>query len=209
MKHLSEVPIIGIIRGAETGVVESAAAAAVKGGLRCLEITLNRPEACEQIAALRKKFGDTIEIGAGTVLDAPSAQKALDAGAEFIVTPALLPEVIAFCRGRKVPVFPGAMTPTEILSAHLMGATMVKVFPASVLGPAYVRSLRGPFPTIPLLPTGGVSAESAADYLAAGANALGVGGELFVKQWMAKAEWDRIEAKAREYVNAVMSWKKK
>ena len=203
MKYLDQTPIIGIIRGAETGEVEGAVAVALKGGLKTLEITLNRPEACGQIAQVKSRFGDEIELGAGTVLDAESAEKAIAAGAEFIVTPALLPEVIEYCKSHKVPVFPGAMTPTEILAAHRAGAEMVKVFPAGSLGPGYIKSLKGPFPEIRLMPTGGVTVESVPEYFQAGADAIGVGGELFKKEWMAQGDWAAIEDAASAYVKAI------
>ena len=203
MKFLNQLPIIGIIRGAETAAAEAAVDAAVAGGFRSLEITLNRPEVFDQIAAIKKRYGGDIEMGAGTVLDADAAGRAVDAGAEFIVTPALLPDVIEFCRARGVPVFPGAMSPTEILAAHRAGAEMVKVFPSSVLGPRYIKSLRGPFPDIRLMPTGGVTVENVAEYFRAGAAALGVGGEIFKKEWMEGGDWAAIEKAAKSYVEAV------
>jgi len=203
MKYLDQTPIIGIIRGAETGEVEGAVEAALKGGLKTLEITLNRPEACDQIAAVKARFSGDIEIGAGTVLDAESAERAVSVGAEFIVTPALLTEVIEFCKKKSVPVFPGAMSPTEVLAAHRAGAEMVKVFPAGSLGPGYIKSLKGPFPEIRLMPTGGVTVESAPEYFQAGADAIGVGGELFKKEWMAQGDWATIEEAASAYVKAI------
>jgi 2-dehydro-3-deoxyphosphogluconate aldolase/(4S)-4-hydroxy-2-oxoglutarate aldolase len=203
MKYLGDIPIVGIIRGAETEAVEQAAQAAVRGGLKVLEITLTHPDALEQIAGLKAQLGDEIELGAGTVLDAGSAEGAVSAGAEFIVTPALVPEVIEFCRSRSVPVFPGAFTPTEILTAHRAGAEMVKVFPAASVGPGYIKSLKGPFPDIRLMPTGGVSPTLAPEYLRAGADAVGAGGELFGKEWLEKGDWAAIEDAAKAYVRAV------
>lgn len=203
MKYLNQIPIIGIIRGADTEAAEAAVDAAFNGGLRTLEITLNRPEASDQIAAIKERYAGDIEMGAGTVLDADSAEKAINAGAEFIVTPALLPDVIEFCRGRSVPVFPGAMSPTEILAAHRAGAEMVKVFPSSTLGPKYIKSLKGPFPDIRLMPTGGITIESVPEYFKAGAAALGVGGEIFKKDWMEQGDWAAIEKTAKLYVEAV------
>jgi 2-dehydro-3-deoxyphosphogluconate aldolase / (4S)-4-hydroxy-2-oxoglutarate aldolase len=202
MKYLNTIPIIGIIRGAASEAVERAFAAALEGGLKTLEITLNRPEACDQIAAIKKRYGGGIEIGAGTVLDTAAAEKALAAGAEFIVTPALLPDVVEFCVKHSVPVFPGAMTPTEILAAHRAGATAVKVFPSNSLGPQYIRSLKGPFPNIRLMPTGGVTVESVREYFRAGADAVGIGGELFKREWMESGDWAAIGEKAAEYVRA-------
>ena len=126
-------------------------------------------------------------------------------GAEFIVTPALIPEVVEFCRDRDIPVFPGAMSPTEIFYAHQAGAEMVKIFPASSLGPGYIKSIKGPFPDIPLMPTGGVTVEQVPDYFASGAEAIGVGGEIFNGKWMAEGNWKAIEEAATGYVKAIRS----
>jgi len=202
MKFLSQVPVIGIIRGADTEAVKAAVKAAFEGGLRVMEITLNREDAFAQIAMIKADFKDRIDLGAGTVLDVKSAEKAIAAGAQFIVTPALIPEVIEYCVRRKIPVFPGAMTPTEILVAHRAGAEMVKVFPASVLGPGYIKSLLGPFPDLKLMPTGGVTPENAAEYFKAGAAAVGAGGELFKKEWLAKGDWEAIRDTAKKYIVA-------
>jgi 2-dehydro-3-deoxyphosphogluconate aldolase / (4S)-4-hydroxy-2-oxoglutarate aldolase len=203
MKFLNELPIIGIIRGADTKAVESAVDAAYQAGLRTLEITLNCAEAYNQIAMIRKKHRNKIELGAGTVLARDAANKAIAAGAEFIVTPAFIPEVIEFCRNQNIHVFPGAMTPTEILSAHQAGAEMIKVFPASALGPGYIKNLKGPFPEIKLIPTGGVTVESVSEYFKAGASAVGVGGEIFRREWLSKGDWASIEKTAKAYVKAV------
>ena len=202
MKYLAEAPVVGVIRGADMAQVMGAVAASVAAGMRVIEITLSRPEAGEHISAVRQKYGDTIALGAGTVLDAIHASRALEAGAEFIVTPALIPDVIDFCRGRGVPVFPGAMTPTEIYAAHLAGAEMVKVFPASVVGPGFVKNMRGPFPQVRLIPTGGIRVEDAAAWFAAGATAIGVGSELYKKDLMAAGDWGAIERAARQYLAA-------
>jgi 2-dehydro-3-deoxyphosphogluconate aldolase/(4S)-4-hydroxy-2-oxoglutarate aldolase len=203
MKYLKQTPLIGIIRNAETSEVESAVAAAMAGGLKTLEITLNRPEAIDQIARIKDRFAGEVELGAGTVLDKESAKQAIDAGAEFIVSPAVLPDVIEYCRSRSIPVFPGALSPTEVLNAYRAGAEMVKVFPIQSLGPAYIKSLKGPFPQIPLMPTGGVTLESVPHYFQAGADALGVGGELFNRDWLARKDRTSIEKTARAYVQAV------
>ncbi len=203
MKYLENTPIIGILRGAEGEAADHAVDAALAGGLNTLEITLNRPEAFEQIARIKARLGDEITLGAGTVLDEASARRAMEAGAEFIVTPALVLEVIEFCMGRSVPVFPGAFTPTEVFSAHGAGAKMVKVFPAGSLGPGYIKSLKGPFPQVSLMPTGGVKIESVGEYFAAGADALGVGGEIFSRERISGGDWASITQDAREYRKAV------
>ena len=203
MKYLRQTPLIGIIRNAETSELERAVAAALAGGLKTLEITLNRPEAIEQIAQIKNRYAGEVELGAGTVLNQESAKQAIDAGAEFIVSPAVLPDVIKYCRDHAIPVFPGALSPTEVLNAYRAGAEMVKVFPIQSLGPAYIRSLKGPFPEIALMPTGGVTLESVPHYFKAGADAVGVGGELFNRDCLARKDWASIEATARAYVQAV------
>ena len=203
MKYLDEIPIVAIIRGAEGEKADRAVEAALAGGLRTLEITLNRHEACDQIARIKERFGDEISLGAGTVLDAAAAEDAISAGAEFIVTPAMLPEVIEVCLNRSVAVFPGAVTPTEILAAHRAGAEMVKLFPAGRLGPAYIKSLKGPFPEIRLMPTGGIGLGEFIDFLEAGADAVGIGGDLFSREWLLNDDWAAIEQTAQAYVSAV------
>lgn len=203
MRYFHKIPMIGIIRGADTESLKVAFEAAIRGGLRTLEITLNHPEACKQIAEIKSLFAADIEIGAGTVLDRISAEEAIAAGAEFIVTPALLPDVIEVCRERYIPVFPGALTPTEILSAHLAGAEMVKVFPAETFGPQYIKAVKAPFPYIRLMPTGGVTAQNIADYLNAGADGFGIGGKIFNKEWLKNRNWAAIEKTVKAYIDAL------
>ncbi len=148
------------------------------GGLRAFELTLNDPEAdaLRSIeAAARHAAGSGVAIGAGTVLSIEAGMRALDAGATFLVMPHTDPELVTWAAQRGVPAFPGASTPTEILTAWRAGAAAVKLFPASVLGPGFLREFRGPFPDIPLVPTGGVTAASAGDYIRAGAIAVGMG----------------------------------
>ena len=203
LAKFNELPIIGIVRGATTEQLMPVVEVAVEAGLCTLEITLNRMEALVQIEQIRKAFGHAIELGAGTVLKADAAEAAIAAGASFIVTPAVLPEVIEVCRRRGIPVFPGALTPTEILYAHQAGAAMVKVFPASVLGPEYIRAVRGPFPDIPLLLTGGVTVESVPEYFRAGANAVGIGGEIFKREWMESRNLSAIKEAAGAFIEAV------
>jgi 2-dehydro-3-deoxyphosphogluconate aldolase / (4S)-4-hydroxy-2-oxoglutarate aldolase len=151
------------------------------GGVHAMELTLNEPEAnaLRAIEALAKVADDLgALVGVGTVLSIPAAGRAIDAGARFIVMPHCDVELIAWCVGRGVPCFPGALSPTEILAAWNAGATAVKLFPAAAVGPAYLKLIAGPFPEIPMVPTGGVSAENAGGWIAAGAVAVGMGGWL-------------------------------
>jgi len=153
-------------------------AALVAGGVSAMELTLNEPQAealraIETLAAAAAGLGAL--VGAGTVLSVDAARSAVDAGARFIVCPHTDTEIVAWCAGRAVPCFPGALSPTEILAAWSAGASAVKLFPAAAVGPGYLAQIAGPFPDIPMVPTGGVSAETAGDWIAAGAVAVGMG----------------------------------
>jgi 2-dehydro-3-deoxyphosphogluconate aldolase / (4S)-4-hydroxy-2-oxoglutarate aldolase len=161
--------------------VRAVAEALAAGGVRAFEVTLNEPEdealrAIEAAARVGPQLG--LEIGAGTVLSIEAAERALNAGATFLVMPHLDLELVGWSAGRAIPALPGCATPTEVLSAWRAGAAAVKVFPASSLGPSFVRECRGPFPGLPLLPTGGVTLENAPDFIAAGAIGVGMGGWL-------------------------------
>jgi 2-dehydro-3-deoxyphosphogluconate aldolase/(4S)-4-hydroxy-2-oxoglutarate aldolase len=190
--------IIGILRGFTTDVALQIADAAARGGLEFLEITMNSPGATDQIRELRQ-LGSSLKIGAGTVLSLQDLDQAQVAGAEFIVTPVMRPEVIHECVRRKLPVYPGAFSPTEILTAWELGATMVKVFPAETLGPGYIRALKGPFPQIKLLPTGGVDLKTLPEFKKAGACGAGVGSPLFDRKRIEAKDWPWLEARCRAF----------
>jgi 2-dehydro-3-deoxyphosphogluconate aldolase / (4S)-4-hydroxy-2-oxoglutarate aldolase len=173
--------VIAIARGVDAAKVSAIGLALLRGGVSAFELTLNEPEdgALEAIREVATRFaGSDLLLGAGTVLSVASAQRAVDAGARFIVSPHTDPELVAWATKEGIPIFPGAFTTTEILAGWLAGATAVKLFPASVAGPAGLREIRGPLPNIPLVPTGGVSAETAGGFIQAGAVAVGVGGWL-------------------------------
>jgi 2-dehydro-3-deoxyphosphogluconate aldolase / (4S)-4-hydroxy-2-oxoglutarate aldolase len=167
--------VIAIGRGLPADRVERIAEGLVAGGIRAFEITLNSPDALAGISALSSRWEGRLLVGAGTVLDVEGARQAVEAGARFIVSPHTDSALIEWAIARGLPVFPGAFSPTEILTAWNAGATAVKLFPASVAGPAFVREFRGPFRDIPLVATGGVTIESAPAFLAAGAAAVGMG----------------------------------
>ena len=201
---LREVGIIPIIRASSADSVVPVAEALLQAGLPICEITLTVPNAIDAIGRVAKRFSGTMLVGAGTVTDAETARRAIDAGAEFIVTPCLVPEVIEAARRADVAVLPGALTPGEVFAAFRAGGDMVKVFPVqSVGGAAYLRALRGPFPDIPLVPTGGVSPETIAELFQAGAAAVGVGTELISKDALARRDYAAIEARAKQFVAAV------
>lgn len=172
---IAEGRIIAIGRGLEPDRVARIADGLVTGGIRAFEITLNSPDALGAIESLAGRLGDELLVGAGTVLTAGAAASAVDAGARFIVAPDTNPDLLAWALERQVPCFPGAFSPTEVHAAWRAGATAVKLFPASGVGPAYVRELRGPFPEIPIVPTGGITLETAPTFIAAGAVAVGLG----------------------------------
>jgi 2-dehydro-3-deoxyphosphogluconate aldolase/(4S)-4-hydroxy-2-oxoglutarate aldolase len=192
---------IGIARGVDASHIVPVFRAAFDGGIDHLEITMNTPGATELIAQASKTLGDTMRIGAGTVTSLSQCQAALRAGARFIVSPIIDIPLITFCRKKGIPVFPGALTPTEVFRAWEAGATMVKVFPiASMGGPAYIRELKGPFNSIKLLASGGVSPDRLEEYINAGTDGIAIGSQLFRKEWIEKGEYDRITETARHFV---------
>jgi 2-dehydro-3-deoxyphosphogluconate aldolase/(4S)-4-hydroxy-2-oxoglutarate aldolase len=201
---LREVGIIPVIRAPSADAAVAVVEALVQAGLTVAEITMTVPNAIDAIASVARRFADQVLVGAGTVTDADTARRAVDAGAEFIVTPCLVPEVIDAARRADIAVLPGALTPTEVLNAFRLGGDMVKVFPAqSVGGAAYLRALRGPFPEIPLVPTGGVTLENVREMFGAGAVAIGVGSELISRDALARRDYAAIGALASQFIAAV------
>jgi len=201
---LREVGIIPIIRAASADAAVAVAEALLQGGLTVAEITFTVPNAVQAIERVAKRFPGKLLVGAGTVTDAEAARRAMDAGAEFIVTPCLVPEVIEAARRADVAVLPGALTPGEVFAAFRAGGDMVKVFPVqNVGGAAYLRALRGPFPDIPLVPTGGVTLENLTELFKAGAAAVGVGTELIPKDALARRDYAAIAALAKQFLAGV------
>lgn len=197
-----QLPVVGILRFFPRDQVERMLPAALAGGLINFEVTMNSAGAEDLIRLARELVGERGNVGAGTVTTTDELHRALVAGASFIVTPAVVPEVIRACVEREVPVLPGAMTPTEILTAWRLGATMVKVFPADQLGPAHIRAVKAPFPEIPLMPTGGVTVETLPAFRQAGADAFGVGTPLFDPRQAAAGNWDWFRQQAERFVQA-------
>jgi 2-dehydro-3-deoxyphosphogluconate aldolase/(4S)-4-hydroxy-2-oxoglutarate aldolase len=195
--------IVAIVRLERYHRAVELARALLAGGISAIEFTLTGGGAHDAIAAARAALGDVAQIGVGSVLTADAADAAIDAGAQFVVTPALRLEAIAACRARGVPILCGAFTPTEALTAHEAGANMVKIFPARLGGPQYIRDLLAPLPFLKLAPTGGIGPENARAYLDAGAAAVGVGGNLVSAAAVAEGDWGRIKAAARAIVEAI------
>jgi len=202
LAKLTEAGVLGIIRVEKVEDLVRIAQALHAGGLSCLEITMTTPGALRAIEEVREELSEVL-MGAGTVLDAATARQAILVGAEFLVTPTVKLDVIETAHRYGVPVIPGAMTPTEILTAWEAGADMVKVFPASVLGPGFVRALRGPLPQIPLVPTGGITAENVGEFIRAGAAVVCAGGWLVDKKAVAEGRYEVLTENARRLVEAV------
>lgn len=203
LEQISRSGVCAILRGVEPSRLLPLGEALLAAGVGAIEVTLNSEGALEGIAALRQHLGDRIPVGAGTVMNGDLAHKAIDAGAQFILTPHLAESTLAVCRERQIPSVIGCMTPTEAVRAYDLGADMVKIFPAGSLGPSYFRELRGPLPQIPTMAVGGVNAANAADFIRAGALAIGAGSQLVDFAAVARGDWDAVRAKAAAMVNAV------
>ena len=169
-------------------------------GLTTIEITMNTPFAADIIRSATEQYKGKLNVGAGTVCSVEDLKLALEAGAQFIVTPILNAEVVKLCVKSKIPVFPGAYTPTEIYQAWELGADMVKVYPATALGPDYIRDVKAPLNKIKLVPTGGNSLGNIEAFMKAGADGLGIGGQLFDKQLIKNQDWDGLLDHFKQYV---------
>ena len=194
-------PILGILRGAASDLIEPLVETVIKAGLETLEITMNTAGAAELIRRTKRIASGRLSLGAGTVLSIKDLKLALKNGATFIVTPVLIKEVVEFCVKNKIPVFPGALTPEEIYRAWDTGATMVKVFPAKFFGPEYFSEIKGPFNNIQLLACSGVTAENMQDYFAAGASAVSFGESVFRKDWLAVKDYKSIGQAVKRFMN--------
>ncbi len=204
--HLQRVlntGIVAIIRAPDGSQLVDVCQALLAGGIDVMEVTFTVPKAHRVLEEVASKLGDQVLLGAGTVLDTETARIAMLAGAEFIVSPALNVSVIEMCRRYDKLCLPGALTPTEIVTAWQAGADIVKVFPSDLTGPNYLKAVHGPLPQIRLLPTGGVNLDTAASFLKAGACALGLGSSLVESKAVANRDWARIEQLARSYVKIV------
>lgn len=195
--------VVAVIRLADGTALRRVAEALVEGGVRALEVTMTVPRAVALIEELATSLPPEFIVGAGTVLDAETARDVIRAGARFVVSPVFRPAVIDAAHALDVPAMPGCFTPTEILSAWDAGADIVKVFPATALGPGFFKDVRGPLPHVRLMPTGGVTAGNAGDWIRAGAVAIGVGTALVDRAAVEEGRFDDIAASARHFVQAV------
>jgi 2-dehydro-3-deoxyphosphogluconate aldolase / (4S)-4-hydroxy-2-oxoglutarate aldolase len=203
LDRLKSSGVVAVIRSDRPGDLIEVARALVKGGVYFLEITMTVPKALSIIEQAVDALKDEAVIGVGTVLDAETARAAILAGAGYVVSPAMRPAVIEMCKRYDIACMPGGMTPTEILEAWELGADVVKVFPGSVGGPAFLKHLKGPFPFIEVMTTGTVTLENAAQFIKAGACAIGVGGELVGSKAIAAREFDQITQNARTFIEVV------
>ncbi len=203
IQQILEKKIVAVVRLDDYNRAVDVARALAAGGVNVLEFTLTGRGAIQAVSATRKALGDAVCVGVGTVLKSEDAEAAIDAGAEFLVTPALRRQVIATCVKRQTLILCGGLTPTELLEAHEAGAEMVKVFPAQSGGPNFIKNVLAPMPFLKLVPTGGVSPENARDYLAAGAVAVGIGGNLVSNKHVAAEAFDQITLTAQACVDAI------
>ena len=204
LAFITEVGIVPVIRTSSAESAVQAVDAIYNGGVRAAEITMTVPGAVRALEKVADRFGDRIMLGAGTVLDPETARICMLAGAQFFVTPALRLSTIEMAKRYSKVICPGALTPTEVLTAWEAGADVVKVFPCGNVGGAkYIKALKGPFPQIEMIPTGGVNLETAGDFLKAGACAVAVGGELVDAKTISEGRYDIIEERARQFLAAV------
>ena len=208
MQRIEECGIVAIIRANSSNELFDTAAAIKNGGVDVIEITMTTPDALQVIGDVSDRFGDSVLIGVGSVLDSETARAAMLAGAEFVVSPVTKTDIIEICNRYGKVVIPGAFTPTEILSAWETGADYVKVFPSSGVGPSYIKDIKAPLPQIPLIPTGGVTAENAAEFMKAGAAALGVGSALVSQDIMDAGDFATLTERAKSLVASVKSIRK-
>lgn len=202
IKKFRKLPIMGIVRGARADIIDRLTDVVIEAGLKTIEVTMNTPAAVEQIRRMNKAAQGELMIGAGTVLSFNEAQKAVDAGASFIVSPVLVPEVVKFCKRKRIPVFPGAFTPQEVYDAWQAGATMVKVFPATFFGPSFFKELKGPFNDIELLACGGVNADNIRSFFSSGASAVSFGESIFKKERLNKKNFSFIKKDIQNLISA-------
>ncbi|MFO8012005.1 MAG: bifunctional 4-hydroxy-2-oxoglutarate aldolase/2-dehydro-3-deoxy-phosphogluconate aldolase [Phycisphaerae bacterium] len=203
LERMCRVGLVPVVRAPSPEGLLDIARALAAGGIPICEVTMTVPGAIDGIRRLAGEVGDEVLVGVGSVTEPGQAEEAIDAGAQFVVGPVLVPEVIEVAQERDTVVVPGAYTPTEVFQAHTLGADIVKVFPASLGGPSYIKALLAPMPFLKLLPTGGVNLETAGDFLRAGAVTLAAGSALVKQSAVAEGDWDAITDLARQFREAV------
>ena len=205
VRTIQDLGVVAVIRMKDAARLRAVIDAIAEGGVRAIEVTMTVPGAVELIGTLARSLPKEILLGAGTVTDAATARAVIDAGARYVVSPVFRREVIAACHDRGVAAAPGCFTPTEILDAHDAGADVVKVFPATALGPQFIKDVRAPLPQVRLMPTGGVSLDNAGDWIRAGAVAVGVGSALLDTKAVDEGRFEVLTNNARRIVASVAS----
>jgi 2-dehydro-3-deoxyphosphogluconate aldolase/(4S)-4-hydroxy-2-oxoglutarate aldolase len=199
---LTDPGIIAVVRARKAEQVIPLSEALLAGGVIAIEITMTTPNAIAAIRDARQKFAERALIGVGTILDSTTCRAAIEAGADFVVTPICRTEFVAIAQSANRPIMLGAYTPSEAQTAHEAGADFIKIFPADTLGAGYIKALRAPLPHLRIVPTGGVDVNNVADFLKAGCAALGVGGSLVSSKILENSDWPALTAKAQEFVKA-------
>ena len=203
VEAIQQSGVVAVIRMKDAAKLRAVVDAIAEGGVRAIEVTMTVPGAVELIRTLARSLPAEILLGAGTVTNAETARAVIDAGARYVVSPVFRPDMIAACHDRDVAAAPGCFTPTEILDAHECGADIVKVFPATALGPQFIKDVRAPLPQVRLMPTGGVSLDNAGDWIRAGAVAVGVGSALLDGKAIDAGRFDVLTTNARRIVASV------
>ena len=196
-----KMPIVGIIRNVDAEDVKTILPLCIEAGLTTVEITMNTPGAADMIRDAIEEQAGILNIGAGTVCNKADLEEALEAGAQFIVTPIIDKKVIKSCVKKGIPVFPGAYTPSEIYRASSLGAPMIKIYPATSLGPEYIKDVKAPLNNIKLLPTGGVSLHNLLDFKKAGADGFGIGSQLFDKELIKNKKWNELKTHIQQFTS--------
>lgn len=209
LKRIVDLGLVAVIRGPSPELTVKMVEALTAGGVHGIEITYSTPDAEGVVRLLDQRFGEEILLGMGTLTRPEQAQSAKAAGAKFLVSPHCEPELARAMIASGLAVMVGALTPTEVELAHRLGSDVVKIFPGSLVGPAYIKALKGPFPAIPMMPTGGVSIENVGEWFAAGVVAVGAGSELCPPQWAKEGRFADITQRASEFCAAVARARRK
>jgi 2-dehydro-3-deoxyphosphogluconate aldolase/(4S)-4-hydroxy-2-oxoglutarate aldolase len=203
LKRIAELGLLAVLRAPDSAGARRAVDALVEAGVLGIEITYSTPDAASVIAGVKQRYGDEVLVGAGTLVTRAQVAEAAEAGASYLVSPGLDDEVVASMQATSLPAMAGVLTPTEVMRGVRLGVDVMKLFPGSLGGPSYLRSLRGPFPDVPFMPTGGVSADNVRDWLAAGAIAVGAGSELASAADIGSGDFAGIREKGRRFVAAM------
>jgi 2-dehydro-3-deoxyphosphogluconate aldolase / (4S)-4-hydroxy-2-oxoglutarate aldolase len=203
LKRIAELGLLSVLRAPDPAGARRTVDALVEAGVLGIEITYSTPDAASVIADIKQSYGDEVLVGAGTLVTHAQVAEAAEAGASYLVSPGLDDEVVASMRATSLPAMAGVLTPTEVMRGVRLGVDVMKLFPGSLGGPSYLRSLRGPFPDVPFMPTGGVSADNVGDWLAAGAIAVGAGGELASAGDISSGDFAGIREKGRRFLAAI------